>query len=70
MATHYWEIAALSAYDRFSEYKYLIVNTSVFGVGFSFCLRHFLIIAYLYLCNYCEADLHLCIRIRRLLVFS
>ena len=36
----YWEIAAHSAYDMFSGYKYLIVNlvfpTSVFGVGISF----------------------------------
>ena len=35
-----WEIAAHSAYDMFSEYKYLIDNlvflTSVFGVGISF----------------------------------
>ena len=37
---NYWEIAAHSAYDIFSKYKYLIVNlvfpTSVFGVGFLF----------------------------------
>ena len=49
----YWEIAAHSAYDMFSKYKKLIVNlvfpTSVFGVGISFWLRLFLIIAYLYL---------------------
>ena len=36
----YWEIAAHSAYDMFSEYKYLIVSlvspTSVFGVRMSF----------------------------------
>ena len=36
----YWEIAAHSAYDMFSMYKYLIVNfvfpTLVFGVGISF----------------------------------
>ena len=36
----YWEIAAHSAYDMFSKYKYLIVNlafpTSDFGVGISF----------------------------------
>ena len=38
----YWEIAAKSAYDTFSKYKYmyLVVNlvfpTSVFGVGISF----------------------------------
>ena len=36
----YWEIAAHSAYDMFSKYKYLIVNlvfpTSLFGVGVSF----------------------------------
>ena len=36
----YWEIAAHSAYNMFSVYKYLIVNldfpTSVFGVGISF----------------------------------
>ena len=48
----YWEIAAHSAYDMFSTYKYIIVNlvfpTSVFGVGISFKLRLFLIIAYLY----------------------
>ena len=35
-----WEMAALSAYDMFSKYKYLIVNlvfpASVFGVGISF----------------------------------
>ena len=51
----YREIAAYSAYDMFSKYKYLIVNlvfpTSVFGVGISFCLRLFLIIAYLNLFN-------------------
>ena len=39
MAT-YWEIAAHSAYDMLSWYKYLIVNlvfhTSVFGVGIFF----------------------------------
>ena len=37
---------------RYVLSKYLVVNlvfpTSVFGVGISFCLRHFLIIAYLY----------------------
>ena len=36
----YWEIAAHSAYEMFSKYKYLIVNlvfpTSVIGVGISF----------------------------------
>ena len=42
----YWEIAAHSTYDMFSEYKYLIVNLvfffffffsmSVFEVGISF----------------------------------
>ena len=36
----YWGIAAHSAYDMFSKYKYIIVNfvfpTSVFGVGISF----------------------------------
>ena len=35
----YWDIAAHSAYDMFSQYKYLLVNlvfpTSVFGVGIS-----------------------------------
>ena len=35
----YWEIAAHSASDIFSKYKYLIVNlvfpTSVFGAGIS-----------------------------------
>ena len=50
--TAFWEIAAHSAYDMFSTYKYIIVNlffpTSVFGVGISFKLRLFLIIAYLY----------------------
>ena len=54
MAT-YWEIAAHSAYDMFSKYKYLIVNlvipTSLLGVGISFWLRLFLIIAYVYLSN-------------------
>ena len=49
----YWEITAHSAYDIFSKYKYLIVNlvfpTSGFGVGISFRLRFFLIIAFLYL---------------------
>ena len=48
----YWEIAAHSAYDMFSKYKYLIVNlvfpTSVVGVEVSFWLPLFLIIAYLY----------------------
>ena len=38
--TAYWEIAAHSANDMFSKYKYLLVNlvfpTSVFGVGISF----------------------------------
>ena len=47
--TVYWEMAAHSAYDMFSEYKYLIVNlvfpTLVFGVGISFRLRLFLIVA-------------------------
>ena len=47
------KIAAHSAYDMFSWYKYLIVSlvfsTSVFGVGIFFCLRLFLIFAYLYL---------------------
>ena len=36
MLTAYWEIAAHSAYDMFSLYKYLIVSpfpTSGFGVG-------------------------------------
>ena len=36
----YWEIAANSAYDMFSKYRFLIVNLvfliSVFGVGISF----------------------------------
>ena len=36
----YWEIAAHSAYDMFSKYKYLIVNLyfpiSIFGVRISF----------------------------------
>ena len=36
----FWEIAAHSAYDMFSKYKYLIVHlifpTTVFGVGISF----------------------------------
>ena len=49
----YWKIAAHSAYDMFSKYKYVIVNlvfpTSFFGVGISFILRLFLIIACLYL---------------------
>ena len=49
----YWEIDAHSAYNMFSKYMYPIVNlgfpTSVFGVGISFWLRLFLIIAYLYL---------------------
>ena len=52
----YWGIAAHSAYDMFSRYKYLPVSVilvfshpSVYGVGVSFWLRHFLIIAYLYL---------------------
>ena len=40
----------------FSWYKYLIVNlvfpTSVFGVGISFCLRLFLIVAYLYFLSF------------------
>ena len=38
----YWEIAAHSAYDMFSKYKYLMNNlvfsTSFFGVGISFNL--------------------------------
>ena len=41
----YLEIAAYSAYDMFSKYKYLIVNlvfpTSVFGVGIFFLIAHF-----------------------------
>ena len=47
----YWGITAHSAYDMFSWYKYLSVfsHPSVYGVGISFRLRHFLIIAYLYL---------------------
>ena len=36
----YWEIAAHTAYDLFSKYKYLIVYfdfpTTVFGVGIFF----------------------------------
>ena len=52
--TAFWEIVAHSVYDMFSWYKYLSVilvysHPSVYGVGVSFCLRHFLIIAYLYL---------------------
>ena len=51
--TSYWEIAAHSAYDICSKYKYLIVKlvfpTSIFGVGISFLLYLFLIMAYLYL---------------------
>ena len=51
--TDYWEIAARSAYDMFSKYRYLIVNsifpTSGFGVGVSFSLRLFMFVAYLYL---------------------
>ena len=47
------KIAAHSAYDMFSWYKYLIFSlvfpTSVFGVGVFFLLRLFLISAYLYL---------------------
>ena len=47
----YREIAAHSAYEMFSKYKYLIVilgfTTSVFGVGISVRLRLFLIMAYL-----------------------
>ena len=43
--TAYWEIAAHSAYDMFSKYKYLIVNlvfpTSVFGVGIFFLIVPF-----------------------------
>ena len=53
--TAYWEIAAHSAFDMFSKCWYLIGNlvfpTSVFGVGISFWLRLFLIIALLYLFN-------------------
>ena len=33
MAT-YWEIAAYSAYDMFSWYKYLIVNLGFSNLGF------------------------------------
>ena len=33
MAT-YWEIAAHSAYDMFSRYKYLIVNLVFYHLGF------------------------------------
>ena len=45
MAT-YWEIAAHSAYDMFSKYKYLIVNlvdhlTAMSGVGSSLALATF-----------------------------
>ena len=44
MAT-YWEIAAHSAYDMFSKYKYLIVNlvfpTSVFSSGNFFLIAPF-----------------------------
>ena len=46
-----WEIAAHSAYDMLSKYKYLVVNlvfpSSVFGI--SFTMHHFLIITYFYL---------------------
>ena len=50
--TAYWEIAAHSAYDMFSKYKYLVslvFPASVFGVGISFWSHLFLIIAYWYL---------------------
>ena len=44
MAT-YWEIAAHSAYEMFSWYKYLIVSllfpASVFGVGIFFLIAPF-----------------------------
>ena len=40
----YWKIAAHSAYDMFSMYKYLIVNlvfpTSVFWSGNFFVIMH------------------------------
>ena len=47
-----WGIAAHSAYDMFSWYKYLsdilvFFPTHLYGVGISFCLPHFLIITYL-----------------------
>ena len=51
----YWEIAAHSAYDMFFKYKYIVLNCLVFspprffGVGVSFRLRLFLIIACFYL---------------------
>ena len=52
--TAYWEIAAHSANDMFSKYKYLmaigqVFPITVFVMGISFCLRLFLIIASLYL---------------------
>ena len=48
------KIAAHSAYEIFSWYRYLIVSLvffppRVFGVGIFCCLRLFLIFAYLYL---------------------
>ena len=43
----YWEIAAHSAYDMFSKYKYLIVN--LFFPSRFLEWNFFLIIAYLYL---------------------
>ena len=46
-----WEIAAHSAYDIFPKYTcmYLFDNLAFSPTGISFCLRHFLIIVYLYL---------------------
>ena len=46
-----WKIAALSAYDMFSWYKYLIVNLVFFPSRFLEWVRLFLIVAYLYLTN-------------------
>ena len=37
--TAYWEIAAHSAYDAFSKYKYLIANLAFSNLGISFSLR-------------------------------
>ena len=34
MAAYYWEIAAHSAYNMFSKYKYLIVNLGFSHFGF------------------------------------
>ena len=52
MAT-YWEIAAYSAYDMFSWYKYLIVNLGFSNLGF--WIENLFLSVFAYLYYFCHA---------------